>query len=83
LVVLKQAYSIAEKVAKTDAKLILGENGTGKFVFAEHIHQHSDRKDKPFVHIDLGSLSENLFESELLAMPKVLYRCQNRYTRTI
>jgi transcriptional regulator of acetoin/glycerol metabolism len=48
-------------------------------VFAEHIHQHSDRKDKPFVHIDLGSLSENLFESELLAMPKVLYRCQNRY----
>jgi transcriptional regulator with GAF, ATPase, and Fis domain len=50
-------------------------------VFAEHIHQHSDRKDKPFVHIDLGSLSENLFESELLAMPKVLYRCQNRLGR--
>jgi transcriptional regulator with PAS, ATPase and Fis domain len=70
------------KSSKTDANvLILGENGTGKFVFAEHIHQHSDRKDKPFVHIDLGSLSENLFESE--TMPKVLYRCQNRYTRTI
>ena len=67
----KQAYSIAEKVAKTDANvLILGENGTGKFVFAEHIHQHSDRKDKPFVHIDLGSLSENLFESELFGYAK-------------
>ncbi|MFT3794965.1 sigma-54-dependent transcriptional regulator [Flavobacterium sp.] len=63
---IKQAYSVAEKVAKTDANvLLLGENGTGKFVFASHIHQHSTRKDKPFVHVDLGSLSENLFESEL------------------
>lgn len=63
---IKQAYSVAEKVAKTDANvLLLGENGTGKFVFASHIHQHSNRKDKPFVHVDLGSLSENLFESEL------------------
>ena len=63
---IKQVYSVAEKVAKTDANvLILGENGTGKFVFAHHIHQHSLRKDKPFVHVDLGSLSENLFESEL------------------
>ncbi|MBC5838333.1 sigma-54-dependent transcriptional regulator [Flavobacterium muglaense] len=68
---IKQAYSIAEKVAKTDANvLILGENGTGKFVFAEHIHQHSNRKDKPFIHIDLGSLSENLFESELFGYAK-------------
>lgn len=63
---IKHAYSIAEKVAKTDANvLLLGENGTGKFVFASHIHKHSNRKDKPFVHVDLGSLSENLFESEL------------------
>jgi DNA-binding NtrC family response regulator len=62
------------KSSKTDANvLILGENGTGKFVFAEHIHQHSDRKDKPFVHIDLGSLSENLFESEL-------WLCQRCFT---
>ena len=63
---IKQAYNVAEKVAKTDANvLLLGENGTGKFVFASHIHKHSNRKDKPFVHVDLGSLSENLFESEL------------------
>jgi DNA-binding NtrC family response regulator len=63
---IKQAYAIADKVARTDANvLILGENGTGKFVFAAHIHQKSARRDQPFVHVDLGSLSENLFESEL------------------
>ena len=63
---IKQAYSIAEKVAKTDANvLILGENGTGKYVFSEFIHQNSERKKQPFVHVDLGSLSDNLFESEL------------------
>ncbi|WP_316635126.1 sigma-54 dependent transcriptional regulator [uncultured Flavobacterium sp.] len=68
---IKQAYSIAEKVAKTDANvLILGENGTGKYVFAEFIHQNSERKDKPFVHVDLGSLSDNLFESELFGYAK-------------
>lgn len=68
---IKQAYAIAEKVAKTDANvLILGENGTGKFVFAQHIHKYSLRKDNPFVHVDLGSLSENLFESELFGYAK-------------
>ncbi|WJS96043.1 sigma-54 dependent transcriptional regulator [Flavobacterium johnsoniae] len=68
---IKQAYAIAEKVARTDANvLILGENGTGKYVFAEHIHQHSERKNQPFVHVDLGSLSDNLFESELFGYAK-------------
>lgn len=68
---IKQAYSIAEKVARTDANvLILGENGTGKFVFAEFIHQNSTRKNEPFVHVDLGSLSDNLFESELFGYAK-------------
>ncbi|KAF2516060.1 sigma-54-dependent transcriptional regulator [Flavobacterium foetidum] len=68
---IKQAYSIAEKVARTDANvLILGENGTGKYVFAEHIHYHSERKNQPFVHVDLGSLSDNLFESELFGYAK-------------
>lgn len=63
---IKQAYLIAEKVAKTDANvLVLGENGTGKYVFAEFIHQNSERKNQSFVHVDLGSLSDNLFESEL------------------
>lgn len=68
---IKQAYAIAEKVAKTDANvLVLGENGTGKYVFAEYIHQHSERKNQPFVHVDLGSLSDNLFESELFGYAK-------------
>ncbi|MEN2398153.1 sigma-54 dependent transcriptional regulator [Flavobacterium sp. MC2016-06] len=68
---IKQAYSIAEKVAKTDANvLILGENGTGKYVFAEFIHQNSERKKESFVHVDLGSLSDSLFESELFGYAK-------------
>ncbi|MEG0848374.1 MAG: sigma-54 dependent transcriptional regulator [Flavobacterium sp.] len=68
---IKQAYSIAEKVARTDVNvLILGENGTGKYVFAEYIHQNSERKKEAFVHVDLGSLSDNLFESELFGYAK-------------
>lgn len=60
-----------KKVAPTDANiLLLGENGTGKTVLAEYIHQNSERKDQPFVHIDLGSLSENLFEAELFGYSK-------------
>lgn len=63
---IKKSYSLAEKVAKTDANvLILGENGTGKFVLAQYIHQQSDRKDKAFMAVDLGSLSDSIFESEL------------------
>ncbi|MDC8100699.1 sigma-54-dependent transcriptional regulator [Chryseobacterium rhizosphaerae] len=59
------------KVAPTDANvLLLGENGTGKYVLAESIHEQSERKNQPFVHIDLGSISENLFESELFGYKK-------------
>lgn len=64
--VIKKAYSLADKVAKTDANvLILGENGTGKYVLSHHIHRQSERKSNPFIHIDLGSLNTNIFESEL------------------
>ncbi|WP_312760785.1 sigma-54 dependent transcriptional regulator [Epilithonimonas sp.] len=60
-----------ERVSATDANvLLLGENGTGKYILAEHIHELSERKNQPFVHIDLGSLSENLFESELFGYKK-------------
>lgn len=63
---IKKSYTLAEKVAKTDANvLILGENGTGKYVLAQYIHQQSDRKDKAFMAVDLGSLSDSIFESEL------------------
>jgi len=68
---IKRAYSLAEKVAKTDANvLILGENGTGKFVLANYIHQNSNRSKQPFVHVDLGSLNDNIFESELFGYAK-------------
>lgn len=67
----KKAYILADKVAKTDANvLILGENGTGKYVMAKYIHKQSDRKDKPFIHVDLGALSEHIFESELFGYAK-------------
>lgn len=59
------------KVAPTDANvLILGENGTGKQVFAYEIHKHSLRRKQFFMHVDLGSLNENLFESELFGYTK-------------
>jgi DNA-binding NtrC family response regulator len=64
--VIKKAYSLADKVAKTDANvLILGENGTGKYVLSHHIYRQSERKNNPFIHVDLGSLNSNIFESEL------------------
>lgn len=69
--IIKKAYELADKVAKTNANvLILGENGTGKFVLAHHIHLVSDRKTNPFIHVDLGSLNENIFESELFGYAK-------------
>lgn len=52
------------KVAPTDANvLILGENGTGKQVFAYELHRLSNRRNQIFMHVDLCSLNENLFES--------------------
>ena len=68
---IKKAYSLADKVSKTDANvLILGENGTGKYVLANYIHQQSNRKNNAFMPVDLGSLSESLFESELFGYAK-------------
>lgn len=60
-----------DKIAPTDANvLLLGENGTGKYVLAEQIHRKSPRNKEPFVHIDLGSLPEGLFEAELFGYKK-------------
>jgi two-component system response regulator HydG len=68
---MRQVLHTAERVAATDANvLVLGENGTGKTQLARHIHQHSRRADKPFVTVDLGALSESLFESELFGHVK-------------
>jgi DNA-binding NtrC family response regulator len=60
-----------EKIAPTDANvLILGENGTGKDLIAKAIHERSLRADKPFVKVDVGALTESLFESELFGHKK-------------
>jgi DNA-binding NtrC family response regulator len=59
------------KVAPTDANvLILGENGTGKELIAREIHRQSKRSGDVFISVDLGSLSESLFESELFGHVK-------------
>jgi len=60
-----------EKIAPTDASvLILGQNGTGKEVIAREIHRHSQRSEGVFMSVDLGSLSESIFESELFGHRK-------------
>src|SRR4051812_5324310 len=59
------------KIAPTDANiLILGENGTGKDLIAQAIHRRSLRASKPFVKVDVGALTESLFESELFGHKK-------------
>ncbi|OQX76829.1 MAG: sigma-54-dependent Fis family transcriptional regulator [Bacteroidetes bacterium 4484_249] len=68
---MKQVLLAAQKVAITDANvLILGENGTGKELVARAIHKASNRKDNVFISVDLGAISESLFESELFGFKK-------------
>jgi DNA-binding NtrC family response regulator len=64
--IMQQVFTKLKKVAPTDANiLVLGENGTGKDLVAKALHEHSLRSGKPFVKVDMGSLTESLFESEL------------------
>ena len=66
-----QVLSLIERSAPTDANiLILGENGTGKELVARELHAQSLRSDNVFMAIDLGSISESLFESELFGHQK-------------
>ncbi len=68
---MKEVEEIVRKVSPTDTTvLISGESGTGKELIARAIHRHSNRKDKPFVVVDCGSLVESLFESELFGHVK-------------
>lgn len=63
---IRNVRKMIDKVAQTDANvLILGENGTGKEIVAREIHNKSKRQDKIFMSVDMGSLSESIFESEL------------------
>lgn len=64
--VLKRTIDMAKRFSKSDTNiLIVGETGTGKEIFAQSIHNHSDRKNGPFVAINCAALPENLLESEL------------------
>jgi DNA-binding NtrC family response regulator len=69
--VMEDVFLKISKVAPTDANiLILGENGTGKDLIAQAIHDNSNRKNKPFIKVDVGSLTASLFESELFGYKK-------------
>ncbi|WP_423129680.1 sigma-54-dependent transcriptional regulator [Gaoshiqia sp. Z1-71] len=68
---LMQVLKIVRKVAKTDTNvLITGENGTGKELIAREIHRLSDRSNEVLVSVDMGAVSESLFESELFGHVK-------------
>lgn len=68
---MKNIFSIIDKVAQTDANvLILGENGTGKELIARAIHDRSHRANEIFVGVDMGAITETLFESELFGHKK-------------
>ncbi len=68
---MKNIFFKLEKIAPTDANiLILGENGTGKDLIAKAIHQKSLRAKQPFIKVDVGALTETLFESELFGHKK-------------
>ncbi|MDR2120082.1 MAG: sigma-54 dependent transcriptional regulator [Tannerella sp.] len=68
---MRSLRSLTEKVSATDANiLITGENGTGKEMLAREIHRLSTRKDEAFVAVDMGAITETLFESELFGHVK-------------
>jgi DNA-binding NtrC family response regulator len=69
--VMQQRLTQLEKLALSDMNILLtGENGTGKSMFAEYLHQSSSRSPNPFIAVNMGAISENLFESEMFGHVK-------------
>jgi DNA-binding NtrC family response regulator len=67
----KRIHELIDRVAPTDADvLVLGENGTGKELVARALHRKSLRRDNPLITVDLGAITETLFESELFGHVK-------------
>lgn len=90
---IKYSINLAKKFAKSDGNvLIYGETGTGKELFAQSIHNQSNRLNEPFISVNCGALSENLLESELFGYEtgaftgavnkgkKGLFECANKGT---
>ncbi|NCF60481.1 MAG: AAA domain-containing protein, partial [Gammaproteobacteria bacterium] len=70
-VAMQEVFSIVERAAPTDANvLVLGENGTGKELIARRLHALSSRARQVFLAVDMGAISESLFESELFGHRK-------------
>jgi len=68
---MQSVFSAINKVSETEANvLILGENGTGKELVAREIHRKSNRSSNAFINVDLGAISQTLFESELFGHTK-------------
>ncbi|MCK4792319.1 MAG: sigma-54-dependent Fis family transcriptional regulator, partial [Desulfobacteraceae bacterium] len=68
---MQDVFKIADKVARTDATvLLLGESGTGKELIARYIHYNSQRKNRVFIPVNCGALTETLLESELFGHEK-------------
>ncbi len=69
--VMQHVFNTIRKVAKTDANvLILGENGTGKELVARELHRQSQRNNEVFINVDMGAITDTLFESELFGHKK-------------
>ncbi|MCJ8318811.1 MAG: sigma-54 dependent transcriptional regulator [Colwellia sp.] len=68
---MQQLLSQVRKLAKSDMNILFtGENGTGKSLLADYLHQHSVRHQQPFISVNMGALSESLFESEMFGHVK-------------
>ncbi|WDV46554.1 sigma 54-interacting transcriptional regulator [Clostridiaceae bacterium M8S5] len=76
---MKQVIKFSKKIAKVKVPcMILGETGTGKSLLARYIHQVSDRKDKPFISINMASISPSLIESEIFGYEKGAFTGANK-----
>ncbi len=76
---MQTVLTMIERTAPTDANvLLLGENGTGKELVARALHQQSNRRDQVFMTVDLGAITESLFESELFGHVKGSFTGANK-----